>query len=262
MSTHVPGLRRAAAVVVVATLLVSGCASEEEKEPRGQGKALAEGFRNVDDGGEPVDGGTLTYGAYTEPASLDPTVTIAAATTGGIEMANIYDTLLSFDPGKQEFVPRLAKAIEHDADYTTWTLTLRDGVTFSDGTPLDADAVVWSQQRYAAAKAPETALWAGNVTSATATDAHTVTYELARPWPLFPGILSTGPGMVVARSSVGADGSFKPVGAGPFTLGDWKHGESLELEARDDYWDGAPHLDSVRMAFLRSEEHTSELQSH
>lgn len=250
MSTLVPGLRRTAAVLVAATLLVSGCASEEEKKPRGQGKALAEGFRNVDDSGKPVDGGTLTYGAYTEPTSLDPTVTIAAATTGGIEMANIYDTLLSFDPDEQEFVPRLAKAIEHDADYTTWTLTLRDGVTFSDGTPLDAEAVVWSQQRYAAAKAPETALWAGNVTSATATDAHTVTYELARPWPLFPGILSTGPGMVVAKSSVGADGSFTPVGAGPFTLGEWKHGESIELEAREDYWDGAPHLDSVKMAFL------------
>ncbi|MBM0127034.1 ABC transporter substrate-binding protein [Pimelobacter simplex] len=250
MSIHVPGLRRTAAAVVAASLLLSGCASEEKKEPRGQGKALAEGFRNVDDSGEPSAGGTLTYGAYTEPASLDPTVTIAAATTGGNEMANIFDTLTTFDPEKQEFVPRLAESIEPNSDFTSWTLTLREDVTFSDGTPLDAEAVVWSQQRYAAAKAPETALWNANVTSTTATDALTVTYDLARPWPLFPGILSTGPGMVVAKSSVGADGRFTPVGAGPFTLGAWKPGESIDLEARADYWDGAPHLDSVRMAFL------------
>ncbi|MFE7225627.1 ABC transporter substrate-binding protein [Nocardioides sp. NPDC057577] len=249
MSVRLIGRSAAVALVAVA-ILASGCASSDGKKPAREGQALEEGIRNVVDGGDPVDGGTLTYGAYTEPTSLDPTVTIAAATTGGNEMANIYDTLVTFDPEKQEFVPRLAESIEPDADFTTWTLRLRDDVTFSDGTPLDAAAVVWSQQRYGSAKAPETALWVDNVTSVTATDEHTVTYELARPWPLFPGVLSTGPGLIVAKSSVRADGTFTPVGAGPFTLGAWEPGESLELKARQDYWDGSPHLDTVKMAFL------------
>ncbi|MFE6508420.1 ABC transporter substrate-binding protein [Nocardioides sp. NPDC057767] len=242
--------RSTAAALVTVALVASGCASSDENKPATEGNALAEGIRNADDSGEPVDGGTLTYGAYAEPTSLDPAVTIAAATTGGNEMANIFDTLVTFDPEKQKFVPRLAESIEPDADFTTWTLRLRDDVKFSDGTPLDAAAVVWSQQRYASAKAPETALWVDNVKSVTASDEQTVTYELTRPWPLFPGVLSTGPGLIVAKSSVGADGKFTPVGAGPFTLGDWEPGESLELKARKDYWSGAPHLDTVKMAYL------------
>ena len=54
--------------------------------------------------------------------------------------AAIYDTL-TVPNTKDEMVPYLAKSVTPDATYTTWTITLRDGIKFHDGTPLDADAV-------------------------------------------------------------------------------------------------------------------------
>ncbi len=249
-------LRRAGLAALVATsVALSGCASSGDEEQKPEGVALSEGIRGATDSGDPVDGGTLTFAAYGQPATLDPAATIAAATTGGIEMLNLYDTLLRFDSEKQDFLPQLAEGIEHDDTYQRFTLTLRDGVTFSDGKPLDADAVVWSQERYSSMPAPEAALWNGNVEKITATDDHTVVYELARPWPGFPSILTTGPGMVVAKASTaGGAEKFTPIGAGPFTLKTWDRDEEMVLAARKDYWDGAPHLDEVRSVFLNDQD--------
>lgn len=247
--------RRVGAALAVA-VLATGCASSSDDEPgseKGADEALTEGMRGDADAGEPVDGGTFTYAAYAEPASLDPAVTIAAVTTGGAEMINIYDTLVNFDADAQEFEPRLAEAIEPDKDHDTWTLTLREGVTFSDGTALDAAAVKWSQDRYASMPAPEAALWNGNVSEVVVKDDRTVVYELNKPWPAFPSILSTGPGMVVAKTAVAADGTFTPIGAGAFTLEEWAQSEELVLAPREDFWDGAPHLDEVRFVYLNDQ---------
>jgi peptide/nickel transport system substrate-binding protein len=238
-------------------LALTGCASDSESAPEAEaeGTALSEGIRGDQDAGDPVSGGTLTFAGYGQPATLDPAATIAAATTGGIEMANLYDTLLRFDSAEQAFGPQLAEGIEADDEYDTFTLTLRDGVTFSNGDPLDADAVVWSQERYASKPAPEAALWNGNVESVSAADDRTVVYELARPWPGFPSILSTGPGMIVAEASTAdGDDAFTPIGAGPFTLDRWAPDEEMVLAAREDYWDGAPHLEQVRSVYLNDQD--------
>jgi peptide/nickel transport system substrate-binding protein len=248
------GLRSAIAVVATAAL-VAGCGSNggSDDEPGAKERDYQEGVLGDDSGGDPVSGGTLSFGAFSEPASLDPAVTIAAGSTGGVEMAALYDTLMRYDTGEQDFVPQLAESLEHNDDYSEWTLTLRDGVTFSDGTPLDSAAVKWSQERYVAAPGPEAALWASNVRAIETPDASTVVYRLNGPWVLFPSIISTGPGMIVAKSS-DAGGEFKPVGAGPFTFGNWAPQEELVLEANEGYWDGRPHLDEVRSVFLSDQQ--------
>lgn len=247
----------AGATLLSLTLVLGSCSSAKQapEEPTADETALVEGMRGTTDGGDPVDGGTLTFGAYAQPSSLDPAGTIAAASTGGIEMANVYDTLMRYDSEKKKFVAQLAKKIEANEDFDTFTMTLRDDVTFSDGKPLDAAAVVWSQKRYASAPAPEAALWNANVKNVEATDDHTVVYTLAKPWPGFPSILSTGPGMIVAKSSTAGSGDdFVPVGAGPFTLERWAQDEEMVLEAREDYWDGAANLDEVRIVYLNGQE--------
>lgn len=255
-------LSTAGAVVLTLGLALAGCSTEDSSssEPEPEASALSEGMRGEQDSGEPVDGGNLTLATYSQPSSLDPAITIAAGTTGGIEMASIYDTLLRFDNSEQEFVPLLAEGIEADDDYDTFTLTLRDGVTFSNDDVLDADAVVWSQERYASDSAPEAALWNDNVKSVTATDDRTVVYELSKPWPGFPSILSSGPGMIVAKAATaGGDDAFTPIGAGPFELDRWAPDEELVVTAREDYWDGAPHLQSIRSIFLNDQ--TTSLES-
>jgi peptide/nickel transport system substrate-binding protein len=245
------------ALLLATSLALTACASGGRSTPdeKVEGSALAEGIRGEQEAGDPVSGGTLTFAAYAQPGTLDPAATIAAATTGGIEMANIYDTLLRFDSEEQTFVPALAESIEADDEYDTFTLTLREGATFSNGDPLDADAVVWSQERYASMPAPEAALWNGNVESITAEDPQTVVYELVQPWPGFPSALSTGPGMIVAEASTAGGGeAFTPIGAGPFTLDRWDQDERMVLAAREDYWDGAPNLDEVRVVYLNDQD--------
>src|SRR5699024_1461429 len=75
-------------------------------------------------------------------------------------------------------------------------------------------------------------------------------YTLNKTWPEFSFLLTSGPGMIVAPSAGPVGDGFTPIGAGPFTLGDWKQGTSLTLTARPDYWDGAPHLEKVEFAYM------------
>ncbi len=213
--------------------------------------SLHDGMINVAaDEGAPKEGGTLTYGAFSEPTSLDPAKAIAAVTTGGVELVNIYDSLMRYDAAADAVVPQMATALDHDASYSTWTLTLRDGVTFSDGTPLDAAAVKASQERYGAAGGPDAALWNDNVTAIDAPDAHTVVYTLARPWPGFAHTLTSGAGMIVAPAAGAPGDGFTPIGAGPFTLESWEQGDAMTLAARPDYWGGPPPLDAVKVVYL------------
>ncbi|MDF1604651.1 ABC transporter substrate-binding protein [Nocardioides sp. YIM 152315] len=251
-------LARSTAVLAALALLTTLAACGGDPDPDSSESAgvdlsnLKEGYLPgsvPDPDAEPVAGGSVKWAAFAEPASLDPKVTIAALTTGGVEMLNIYDTLLRYDTETQDFAPQLAEGIESD-DNRTWTLTLRDDVTFSDGTPLDAAAVQASQERYADG-GPESALWNANVRSVETPDDQTVVYTLEKPWAQFPGMLTTGPGMIVAASA-GDGESFEPVGAGPFTLEEWRPQESIRLAANADYWAGKPALDSLEVVFLPS----------
>ncbi|MBE1530833.1 ABC transporter substrate-binding protein [Actinomadura algeriensis] len=200
-------------------------------------------------GGTPVDGGTLTVAAYAEAGLLDPAETIVAGTTGGIEMAAIYDVLMRWDPESGDVVPQLAKSLESADDDTTWTLGLRDGVRFSDGTELDAAAVKWSLERYVSKGADEAALWKENVRTVKTPDDRTVVFELARSWPSFSFMLTSGPGMIVAKSSDKGE-KFEPVGAGPFTFERYAPDEEMVLKANERYRDGRPHLDRVRLVYV------------
>ncbi|MBM0127596.1 ABC transporter substrate-binding protein [Pimelobacter simplex] len=241
------------ALVTTFTVLLTGCGSTDKSETPAKGKfEYVDGMvGSHDDAGEkPADGGTLTYSGLTEPTSLDPAMTIASASTGGVEMAAIYDTLMRYDSEQKVFVPQLAKSLEANEDQTEWTLTLREGVKFSDGTPLDAAAVVKSQQRYAQNRSPEAALWNGNVQDANPRDDLTVVYTMKAPFAWFDSLLSSGPGMIVAAASGPVGPGFKPVGAGPFTLKEQRPGEELLMESAESYWNGRPHLDELRFVYL------------
>ncbi|WP_300681876.1 ABC transporter substrate-binding protein [Nocardioides sp.] len=252
-----------AVMAVMATMsLAAGCGSSSDSGAGAKAstsstgaRSYVEGMIGTDAGGTAVDGGTITFSGFSEPASLDPTKTIAAGSTGGTEMAAVYDTLMRYDAATKGFVPEMAESLTPNGDHSEWTLKLRKGVKFSDGSTLDAAAVKWSQERYVTNSGPEKALWAANVASISTPDDSTVVYKLNGPWVLFPSILSTGPGMIVGKAS-DAGSTFKPVGAGPFTFGSWKPQEEMILNANPTYWDGKPHLASVRSVFL-SDQQTS-----
>ena len=247
------------ALVGLLALGAVACGSDDDG---GGGSAGAEGGEPPAERGivgdqpdaEPTDGGVLNFGVYAETAGLDPTVINGSGVAGGIELAAVYDTLLRYNPDTLEYEPQLAESIEGNEDGSQWTLRLRDGVTFTDGTPLDAEAVVFSLQRFVDNESRFAGM-VGRVERFETPDPLTVKFTLSEPWKTFPFMLAYVPGMVVSPTAVRemGDDEFNrhPVGAGPFTVGRYAPGEELVLEANDDYWDGRPHLDGVRFTILQ-----------
>ncbi|HQV56696.1 MAG TPA: ABC transporter substrate-binding protein, partial [Ilumatobacteraceae bacterium] len=154
----------------------------------------------------------------------------------------IYDTLISIDPTNSEFLPRLATKWEPQGDRLR--LTLRTGVTFQDGTPLDAEAVKFSMDR--ARTDPESTISARmtNIVSVDVVDASTVDIVLKTPefLPLLI-LLADRPGMIVSPTAVKAAGNSEafskaPIGAGMYKVtGEWLPREKMSVRAWDGYWD-------------------------
>ncbi|MDN5760582.1 MAG: ABC transporter substrate-binding protein, partial [Tomitella sp.] len=275
--------------VLACTALVAGCASSGDGGSGGgtgggsdaAGATTAGVVGDQPDGGEPVSGGTLSFAGYSMPSSLDPTKTQPAGSTGGTEMASVYDLLVRYDAEKSEYVPQLAKSLTESDDHLTWTVGLRDGVTFSDGTPLDADAVVASINRFNENRGANSEQFLAGVKSVEAKDPHTVVFTLNAPWSEFPALLTFGHGMILAPAAYADPENFQPIGAGPYTVANFAPANSLELAPREDYWDGKPYLDTlkfvdiaggqpkveamdsggIQMAFLRSAEWTAEAKN-
>jgi peptide/nickel transport system substrate-binding protein len=207
---------------------------------------------NQQDCGDPVGGGTLTHADFSEARSLDPTKTIATGYSGGTALAAVYDVLVRYDPETQDFEPWLAEDIQSNDDFTEWTVTLREGVTFSDGSPLNAEAVVNSVNWYLGNRGFEAAVVAPSLAGVEATDDRTVVFSLNKSWATFPAVLGQGVGMIVAPAAT--KGEFTPIGAGPFTLNRYSPQEELLLDARDDYWGGTPNLDQLRFIWLNDDD--------
>jgi peptide/nickel transport system substrate-binding protein len=257
--SSIPHRMRLAAVLVAGTLAVAGCGSSSSdsgaKKPSSgdtlsKAQIFASGFTGSgDDSGTPKQGGQLTIADYGEPRSLDPTVTYANGATGGSAMAAIYDELVRYDYTTQKYVPELAESLT-SPDNTVWTLKLRDGVTFTNGQPLDAAAVLASLKYYESKYGFQSNLLLANVASTATPDSSTVVFTLRSPWSGFPNMLAQGPGMIMAPAAYANPKAFKPIGAGPFTYGSYAPGESLVLNANPDYVGGKPYLDSLKFVWI------------
>lgn len=250
---------RLAATLAVAAMLTSACVASDAGESDGAKTQKTERGRYTfgligaqPEGGKPVEGGTLRIADYAEARSLSPAVTYATGASGGSALAAVYDVLMRYDTAAKKYEPQLAESLHSSADLKTWTLKLRDGVTFSDGTPLDADAVTASIAWYQKNKGADTALLAPNVAKTEATDESTVVFTLRTPWATFPAMLAQAPGMIVAPAAY-AGKTFKPIGAGPFVLDRYAPQEEMVLKANKGYFKGRPHLDALRFTWPQSD---------
>lgn len=239
-------------VLASATLVVTGCAGSSQGTTTDASDVTVGVVGDQNDGGELRSGGTVSFATYNGISSLDPADRQDGGATGGSEMAAIYDLLMRFDTAAGEYVPHLAQSLSANDDNTVWTLKLRDGVTFSDGTPMDSAAVVWSIDHYLQKKGTHALVWKTAVREMNSLDPSTVVFTLAQPWDEFPIMFTTGPGMIVAPSSM-ATGTFTPVGAGPFTVEKFASQDELVLTARPTYWDGAPYLEKLRFPAIVNE---------
>jgi len=148
----------------------------------------------------------------------------------------VFDTLLQKN-GEGEIEPWLATDWEYNEDNTVLTLTLRDDVEFTDGTPLDAEAVVGSLERFRDGTAPQAATLAGKEFAAV--DATTVTITQPAPDPSLVNLLSIAPGLIQAPSTFDdPDSATEPIGSGPYVLDTAASvtGTTYVYTANPEYW--------------------------
>lgn len=255
MKTPISRRVRWTGLLAAGALVLAGCADTSANDSGGDSDEPGSVDYNTrminanEAGGDPVKGGTLRVSEYSEARTLDPTTTYPTGSTGGNIEAAVYDTLMRYDHESDSFVPQLAESLE-TTDDTTWTLKLRDGVKFHDGTPMDADAVVASINRYINAYGLHAMLTKSSLKSIEAVDAQTVEFVMNAPWPRFPNVLTNGVGMILAPAAYKDPENFKPIGAGPFKFESYKPQESTKVVANDDYWNGRPNLDAIEFDIL------------
>lgn len=236
-------------------LALTGCAASDDSSPaqnRGQKAAdgvVGTGLINVQQSGTPTQGGVVVAAEYAEARSLDPTVTLPNGGSGGSALLALYDSLVTYDETTRTYEPALAESLVPNAERTQWTLTLRDGVRFSDGTAVDAAAVVASIERYVSKHGLGSVQWNLMGTTATEVDDRTVRFDTEKPWARLDNMLATGPGMIVAPAAYADPENFRPIGAGPFVFGSYRPGEALELKANPDHFAGRPHLDGLKFVW-------------
>jgi len=202
---------------------------------------------------EPQSGGTLTFAFSSDWGVLDPAAT--TVTFARNIMRFIYDPLLSVDPATGEIVPGLAESYETSDDDTMITLHLRAGVTFHDGTPLNAEAVKFSFDRISDPElaSPWAATIAGPVASVEAVDELTVVITLAEPYaPYLNALTQIGlaPVSPAAVEEYGADFGLHPVGTGEFRFVSTIPDEEVILERNPDYNWAPDHYEHQGPAYL------------
>ena len=196
---------------------------------------------------------TLVVGQIAEPKSLDPqTVT---ATNDFRILVNVFDGLVRFKRGTLEVEPALATDWTVSDDQLTYTFDLREGVTFHDGTPFDAEAVKFTFDRMLDPDHPQhgtgpfpLAFFFSMVEAVEVPDPMTVTFQLKEPFAPFLSNLAYPTGLIVSPSAVAESGqgfARAPVGTGAFRFAEWTPDEAVTLARNPDYWDGAPSMETV-----------------
>lgn len=188
--------------------------------------------------------GTLIVALPLEPNSVNPPN--GADRMAGNVINQIFESLIAVDYDTGEILPALATAWDVAEDGSSYTFTLRQGVTFHDGSAFNAQDVVAT---FEAGGDPANA-YASSYTDVTVevVDDYTVTLIPETPSVTFLRRMTETP--IISDEQFAADGNpgieSNPIGTGPFKFVEWNKGDRLVLAANTDYWDeGKPHLAEV-----------------
>lgn len=218
------------------------------------------------DDAKPQRGGELVYGleAESDGGFCLPEAQLAAS---GLEIVRaLYDPLTVPD-GDGGYSPYLAKSVDHDDSYKAWTITLRPGITFHDGSKLDATVVKNNLDAYRGQYDKRSSLLFSfvfkNISSVKVVNELTLRVSLKEAQVAFPAALyASGRVAIVAQAQLEAPGrgaagdgeascEEKPIGTGPFEFVSWDRNVSLKAKRNENYWQKAPdgeaypYLDAV-----------------
>lgn len=190
---------------------------------------------------------TATIALTGTPTNLDFTTTAGSAIPQAL-MSNVYEGLVELDQSG-EIAPLLAKDWTVSEDRKTYTFTLQEGVTFSNGDEFTADDVKFSFDRVktdwvSSLKAKMDVVESVDVVSPTE-----VSVSLSAPSNAWLFSLATPVGAIFSEQGVD-DLAGTPVGTGPYAVEQWTPNESLVLKTRDDYWGEAPGVEQVTLKYF------------
>lgn len=226
---------RLALAPVLAIGLLAGCTSS--------GSSTS----NASAGGAPRSGGTLNVGIQSDFVTLNPTK--SSALVDRQAFINIFDPLLKLSPTLQ-VEPNLITSWTITNGGKTYTFALRKGVTFQDGTPFDASAIIynWRWEMNRANASPRRSNLT-LVSGLSAPNPNELVVELKAPFSPFLQVLTGRVGMIsspAAMQRYGAQYGLHPVGTGPFEFQSWVKGAHLTLVRNPHYWRaGLPYLSKV-----------------
>jgi peptide/nickel transport system substrate-binding protein len=183
-----------------------------------------------------------------EPPNLDPTGGAAQA-IDSVLYSNVFEGLTRF-LANGAVTAGLAKDWDISDDGLTYTFHLRDGVSFHDGTAMDADDVKFSLDRARAEDSTnaQKGLFA-DIADVSVVDPTTVVVTLSRPNGNFLFNMAWGDAVIVAPESIG-DIASNPIGTGAFKFSDWVQGDRIELVRNPDYWGDKALLDAATFRFI------------
>jgi peptide/nickel transport system substrate-binding protein len=196
----------------------------------------------------------ITIGTTNKPRTLDPADAYETGSLGLIY--NMSDRLYTYKVGSTEIQPQLATALPKiSADGLTYTMPLRQGVVFHDGTPFNAKAMVFSLERFIKNAGKPAFLLGDIVESATATGEYELTIKLKKQFAAFPSLLAFGGVCAVSPSSYEiGEGKFSPntfIGTGPYKLANFAT-DKIQLDVFDKYWGEKPVNQGVTLQILSS----------
>lgn len=235
------GLAASAALIA---LSVSACG--------GGGDSAAKTTAKAADGGSGRQTMSVAMGVQAFE-TLDPQMQASPPTDSITRL--MYESLVRL--GKDQRIEPLLATAWKNPSAKVWEFTLRDGVRFHDGTPLDGKAVVASFERIMDPKNERTrSSEYADVASVTAPSKQTVRFKLKRPWPTFPHQLAFTSGVIVspkAAERYGKKLDRHPSGTGPYRYGASGSGGAVTVKRFDDYWGDAPAVANLKFVPVASD---------
>jgi peptide/nickel transport system substrate-binding protein len=247
---YVLGSRRrsaggAGAIALVIMTLLTGCGSSGKKPAKGPATTnqLSSGGNAKLTNVKPTPGGQVTFALQAESTGgwCLPEAQLAIS---GIQVARAIYEYLAVPNDKNEYVPVLADKITPNADFTSWTIHVRAGIEFHDGSALNGQVVKDNLDAYRGtfpARHPLlTTFIFNNVKSTTLVDPMTVRVDMKTPWSSFPALLYGYGRIGIMAEKQLRDGKncFEDmIGTGPFAFkGDWVRNDHLTVVKNPNYW--------------------------
>ena len=265
---------RIAALVASTALVFAACGGAASPSPTAQPSSPASSSAASEapsSSGQPVDGGTWVFGSASDPTTLDA-ILIQDGESFRIAQ-QIYETLIKLKPGTtSDLEPGLAKSWDLSADKLTYTFHLQDNVTFSDGTPFDADAAIYNVNRWKNLPEPlqgddyyDITVFGGYgsaslIKDIKKIDSLTFSVTLGSAKADFPTAMTLIPFAMQSPKALkdhNADKGSKdpsndywqkaPTGTGPFMYKEFVSGDHYTIVKNPNYWNKAQaaHLDTI-----------------